>query len=830
MGKQRKKTNTPQQSHFRWLSVFVITLSMLMPIGAAAQSGAVAGRVLGESGEPLPNVVVEIVELGLSTQTNDNGSYQISDVAAGSYTLRFSALDRNTEERSVIVGAGVIVVPDTELSIVAISLAPLEVLEQRVRITSTPELIPGSAQVLETEELDAAITPFDDIHKIVRRIPGVNVSEEDGYGLRPNIGIRGSGSERSSKITLMEDGVLIAPAPYAAPSAYYFPVAGRMEAIEVRKGASQIKYGPRTVGGALNLVSSSIPTKKIGLTGEISGAPDASNRLRAKIGGSTDRFGWMAETYQIKTDGFKTIPVQNQGSGFDIKDYLAKVRWNSDPTAADFYQQLEVKFGSYDERSDETYLGLTDADFRSNPFQRYAASQEDVMNADQQQLQVRHFLRSGGMDLTTTIYRNDFARNWYKLQTVSGQKHGKVLGSPHDFPTEMAIIKGANSPGADVKLRANNREYYGQGIQVALGTTAQAFGADHEFEVGVRYHRDEEDRMQHEDGYRMIDADMVLEAPGARGSQSNRVSDATAVAFYIQDRMEFGDLALTPGLRFESIDFTRTDYAKDDPTRKEPTRIRENGVNAIMPGIGATLTMGSNGRLFGGIHRGFAPPGPGADDDTEAERSVNYELGFGLDNNNATTQFVAFYNDYSNVLGEATIASGTELDTGELFNGGSARIWGLEASTNMDLATGSEDWSVPLQVAYTFTNATFRTAFDSKFDPWGEVAIGDNMPYIPEHMLFSSIGVARDNWRLGLEITASSAMRTEAGSGDIPATSGTDSYIMLGLGGEVDLSSWGSLFMSAHNLNNTTHIVARRPAGVRPGLPRMVEAGIRFAF
>ena len=218
MGRQRKKTNTLQQSHFRLLALFGIALSMLMPIGATAQSGAVAGRVLGESGDPLSNVVVEIVELGLSTQTNDNGSYQISDVAAGSYTLRFSALDRTTEERSVIVGAGVIVVPDTELSIAAISLAPLEVLEQRVRITSTPELIPGSAQVLETEELDAAITPFDDIHKIVRRIPGVNVSEEDGYGLRPNIGIRGSGSERSSKITLMEDGVLIAPAPYAAPS------------------------------------------------------------------------------------------------------------------------------------------------------------------------------------------------------------------------------------------------------------------------------------------------------------------------------------------------------------------------------------------------------------------------------------------------------------------------------------------------------------------------------------------------------------------------------------------------------------------------------------
>ena len=268
---------------------------MLIPIGVEAQNGSVAGRVLGERGDPLANVLVEIVELGRSTQTNDTGSYQILNIAGGSYTIRFSTLDRATEERSISVEEARVVVPDIGLSIVAIALAPLEVLEQRVRITSTPKLIPGSAQVLGTEELDAAITPFDDIHKIVQRIPGVNVSEEDGYGLRPNIGIRGSGSERSSKITLMEDGVLIAPAPYAAPSAYYFPVAGRMEAIEVRKGSSQIKYGPRTVGGALNLVSSSIPTRKTELIGEMSGAPDATNRLRAKVGGSTDRFGWMAE-------------------------------------------------------------------------------------------------------------------------------------------------------------------------------------------------------------------------------------------------------------------------------------------------------------------------------------------------------------------------------------------------------------------------------------------------------------------------------------------------------------------------------------------------------
>ncbi|MCH7992588.1 MAG: TonB-dependent receptor [Gemmatimonadetes bacterium] len=803
-----------------------LSASFLLATSVRAQSptGSMGGVVRSELGVGIEGAVVEIPGLGLGTLTDERGRYTLRSVPVGRLSFRVERLGYVAVTREITIVEGQISVADVQLGAAPLRLDPLRVLTKRTRMIGGPlaaHEMTGAAHVLGAADMDSPAFVFDNVHDFLRMIPGVNVQDEDGFGLRPNIGLRGTGVDRSSKITLMEDGVLIAPAPYSAPSAYYFPVAGRMEAIEVRKGASQVKYGPRTIGGAINLVSASIPD---GLSWFLEGAGGShgTRRTHGRLGDSGRHFGWMIEGYSLGTNGFKQL-ASGGDTGFDIGDYLAKMRVNTDRSAGG-YQELELKLGYTDEASSETYLGLTDLDFRSDPLLRYPASGPDLMSAEHRQIQLRHFWTQGRADITTTLYRNDFARNWYKLQSVLGRGISAVLLEPAQNAEALAILRGADSDPDALRVRANNRTYFGRGLQTVFGLDV----AGHRLEVGARFHQDEEDRFQWEDGFQMSGGAMVRSSEAEPGSQSNRVSSADAWAFYVQDEFRLGQLTVAPGVRFENIEFTRTDYAKDDPTRRAPTRIRRNGVRAIIPGVGFAYRLSRSLNLFSGVHRGFGPPGPGADDATLPEHSVNYELGGRWQSSGLAAQMTAYTSDYRNILGQATLATGGD-GTGEAFNGGSVSVVGIESSLDYDFAwrTG---WRIrlPVRVAFTYTRGEFRSDFDSKYEAWGSVVRGDRLPYLPEYQWSGSMGFEHPDWSLTLSAIGSSASRTRAGQGTIPVGQGTDPFVVLNFAGEVDVPGGGTLFVGVQNLTDRRYLVARRPAGLRPGLPRTVLVGFRM--
>ena len=186
-----------------------------------------------------------------------------------------------------------------------------------------------------------------------------------------------------------------------------------------------------------------------------------------------------------------------------------------------------------------------------------------------------------------------------------------------------------------------------------------------------------------------------------------------------------------------------------------------------------------------------------------------------------------FLTSYGNILGQATLATGGD-GSGQAFNGGNARVAGVEASLDYDLAwAGPGVNRVPLRLAYTFTRASFRSGFDSDYEPWGTVEVGDRLPYLPTHHVSGSIGYDHTAWSVSIGMNASGAMRTQAGSGPIPVGQGTDSFVVFNASGEVQVGERGTLFAGLQNFTNQIHGVARRPAGLRPGLPRTFVAGFR---
>lgn len=809
---------------------FIISL-FLFGKKVCAEDGSLEGKIYDKgtnTGLPGANVVIEGMNTG--TFSDGAGNFSIKNLETGKVILKVSVIGYESIRQEVQIEPGMtsnIEVPLTE------SIKVLDgVVVNRVSLvagTSGIKDVVGSAHYISPLELNKFNNT--DINRVLRNVPGVIIQEEDGFGLRPNIGMRGTGVERSSKITLMEDGILVAPAPYAAPAAYYFPTSGRMSGVEIRKGSSQIKYGPYTTGGAINFNSTPIPNEFDANINLFAGSHGFYN-VHANAGASFKNVGFMVESFLANSDGFKDL--DNGGNtGFNTQDYLAKFRINSNPDAK-VYQSLSFKIGLAKENSNETYLGLTDEDFEDTPYRRYAGSQMDNMDNEQNQWHIRYAVQPAKfIDITTTLYHSNFERNWYKLDKVkandsTGDKSiTSILNNPGTFSNEMNIIRGSTSAVDDaLSVKANNRSYFLEGIESIIGLTFPGVNVNNEIELGIRLHRDQMDRYQWVDKYKMYEGTMMMTDAGIPGTESNYILDAKAIASFVQYKFEYHKLTVIPGLRYENIRYERENFGKSDPERSgDDVSYTDHKIDIFIPGIGIDYSISGNLSSFLGIHKGFSPPG--LKEDTEPEISVNYEAGVRYNSPVLSLQSVFYYNDYQNLLGSDLASSGGS-GSGQQFNGGESIIYGLEHEMVYNpLGKGNSTYTLPISFVYTYTHATFKSDFQSEFDPWGNVKSGDEIPYIPKHQFAFNVSLEHRKFNINYSSKFVSDIRTIAGQGTFTDPEMIPAYYVADISTNVKLNKFLTLQGSINNVFNNTYAVSRRPAGLRPGMPLSFRVGVK---
>ena len=696
--------------------------------------------------------------------------------------------------------------------------------------------IAGSAHYIGSDKL--AQFAYSDIQRIAREVPGVAIQIEDGYGLRPNIGIRGVATERSGRITLLEDNVLIAPAPYSAPSAYYFPTVGRLSAIEVVKGPAAITQGPYTIGGALNMVSTPIPTEMSGNIVTEAGE-NSTYRVHATYGGRSESgLGFLLETHQWQSDGFQDIDRSDNNTGLDVEDYTVKLSY----APSDSAHAIELKLQSTQQNSNQSYLGLTDRDFDNSAFRRYGISALDNIETEHEQQILRYsYDISDSFDVSVTAYNNEHQRDWFKTEGIDidgsnsaedfdrtswanvlqAINSGTSLGGLNPDQLQSILDGSSDTAPGSIQLRSNKREYFSRGVQVGLNFSGMIGSSLHDLEFGIRLHEDEEDRLQRNSNYSQNNGELTLDDLGILGNAGNRVQQAQALAIHIHDNIQLGDWTLSPGLRYEDIEQKRTRFA--DGELRTFRDSRQNDTQVFLPGLGILYQVNDSLSLLGGAHKGFTAPSnsPNVDEET----AFNYELGFRYQNGSLSTELIGFMSDYDNILGECTSSSGSDCTIGDAFNGDAATVAGLELLVSANLARSSS-YRIPVSLSYTLIDGEFDTDI-ADTDFFGSVSKGDPLPYLPENQFLASVGFEKNNWAAYLSGNYVDEVCVRASCGDFEKT---DNTFTVDVSANYQFSSALNFYARVENLTSEEDILGRQPYGARPNKDRTVTAGLRFNF
>jgi Fe(3+) dicitrate transport protein len=710
------------------------------------------------------------------------------------------------------------------------SLAPVEIeaiawIEEEaepieVVIADTPlRRTAGSAHVISEEQLSRY--EYDDAHAVLAQVPGVYVRTEDGMGLRPNIGLRGVNPERSKKVTLLEDGVLFGPAPYSAPAAYFFPVMTRMSAVRVIKGPGAVSHGPQTVGGTIDLISRTIPSAR---TASVDGAFGQYGYLKghAYVGGSGEQSGVLIEGVHLENNGFKWLDNASD-TGFSRNEWVVKARHVIDPTA-ETTNTLQLKLSYADEISNESYLGLTRADFDADPNYRYAASNLDQMTNHRTSVVVTHELESlSGLRIKTDAYRHDYERSWRKVNAFRNAPLFDVL-TQDSARSEVyrAVLRGeADASSSETLLIGpNHRWYVSQGIQSVGHGNFTTGPIEHRAEVGLRYHYDRIARRHSEDSFLLIGGEPFPDGGPTAVTAFNRAY-THAVSVHAVDALSAGPVTLTPGIRAEIIRST----AEDQLTGEVSHRL----LVTPLPGVGAFWDAGRGLGVLAGVYRGFSPPEPGSSSDVKPESSWNYEAGARFTSDFLQAEVIGFLNDYGNLSNVCSFATGcVGEDVERQFNAGEALIYGVESSITYEAQWG--DYAVPFAANYTWTHGEFSETFTSADPIFGKVKKGDEMPYLPQHQWRVSAALEHANGGLHVAANYVSAMREVAGREPFAETLASESLFTVDVGGTLSMGQPFSLYANVNNLLDQQRLMSQRPFGARPNAPRWVHAGIKASF
>jgi Fe(3+) dicitrate transport protein len=567
---------------------------------------------------------------------------------------------------------------------------------------------PGSREVLTQEELHE--TGALNIEDALRRVNGVQVLDETGTGILPNIGIRGLNPLRSERLQMLVDGYPIGIGPYTNVGVSLFPVTlPSIEAVDIVRGGAAVHYGPNNVGGVLNLV-----TKPI--------SRDFEQSIRERITVAEDTGNAYYDTY-YRASGFVTddLGVQLQvnlqdGEGFrensdtDVQNIILDAQYFVNDK-----NELDVQLQYYNVDA-ELPGSLSPSAYRvdrtdsQRPFDAYDA---DMLRGT----------------LTWTYNpTNDVEFQWRNFAHKADRTF--FFGQDLTSGGHWADPAGTASHVAD-----SPRVFYVYGTEPRIIVKQ----GNHTVMAGARFVKEQVS----------FDVNRLELATNNYSEVRNWNFDTEAYAFYVSDSISLlGDrLTVTPGVRYEDV---RTDFEDRISNTKD-----ENDTDKFLPGLTVGLQATDSVFLFANAQRSLVPVQTAQvtrEGEVANELAWNYEIGSRVAlNPNLSVSGTLFRIDYEDqVQFNRTISQYENL--------GETRHEGVELTA---------DWQATPQLAvglgYTYLDSEQLNGENK----------GNELANAPEHHLSAYVDYRVGPWQAHLNALHVSESFSDAANTDVETSNGS---------------------------------------------------------
>ncbi|WP_306354030.1 TonB-dependent receptor [Flavobacterium sp. '19STA2R22 D10 B1'] len=582
-----------------------------------AQNAQISGKITTENHEDASFATIYVKELKKSVTADEKGTFEITNLSSGNYTLTISTLSYATQSKTVELQENEKLKLTFQLKEDITSLQTVEVTGRKEKSYKNTNSFIGAKTEIALKDLPQAVSYATKeliadqgairVGEIVKNFSGVSQ-----FSFYDDLTIRGFRINGQSNTQLL-NGLRTSTGFWKQPLANY------LERVEVLKGPSSALFGNASPGGVVNRVTKKpldIPSNSVSFstgsyntlrtltdfTGPLNEDKSLLYRLNLGYENSNSFRDLQFDKNIVIAPSLSFLPNEKTRINFDLiytssKGMLDRGQstYENNLHSTPISQSLN---STNDYLNEETYIVTTSLNHQFNEKLSFSASyirtgyNEDLL---EHRGANKYAVNGSGANIPTAIEMQLFQRkrkryidnfsSFFVYKTKTGElDHNLVIG--YDYAQEKV-------PSGGSQLQAN-------GYRNAANTGAiNTYNPNNSSAYLLDSNGNPVPNVPHFDLTNPSASQLLKDT--SKYFYTQRSFDPTFYSingFYIQDQIKWGKLQALIGLRYDQY----TD-------RENYTKNNEKKVNqhALLPRVGLTYTLNDNINLYGTYVQGYNP-------------------------------------------------------------------------------------------------------------------------------------------------------------------------------------------------------------------------------